>query len=58
MDFNNISHLIAEKIRIKSNMQSRNHLVSEFRENVKRINERDVKRLLNLQTRINQLNKK
>lgn len=39
-------------------MQSRNHLVSEFRENVKRINERDVKRLLNLQTRINQLNKK
>lgn len=54
---NNISYLVAEIVRIKSMMQSRNYLIHEFRETVKRHNDRDIVRIENLRKRIKFLKK-
>ena len=44
-----VPHLIAEKVRLKSRIQSRNFLLGEFRQIVKRENEKDSKRILEIE---------
>lgn len=44
-----VPHLIAEKVRLKSRIQSRNYLLGEFRQIVKRENERDSKRIADIE---------
>lgn len=41
--------LISEKIRLKSRIQSRNYLLGEFRQIVKRENERDSHRIAEIE---------
>jgi len=50
-----VSNLIAEKIRLKSRIQSRNYLLGEFRQIVKRENERDGKRIEEIEKTIERL---
>ena len=50
-----ISNLIAEKIRLKSRIQSRNYLLGEFRQIVKRENDRDSKRIAEIEGMIERL---
>jgi hypothetical protein len=45
--------LISEKIRLKSRIQSRNYLLGEFRKIVKRENERDSRRIAEIEKRLN-----
>ncbi len=47
------SHLIAEKIRLKSRIQSRNYLLGEFRQIVKRENKRDSERIAEIEKKLN-----
>ncbi|MCX6795402.1 MAG: hypothetical protein NT165_01555 [Candidatus Falkowbacteria bacterium] len=44
-----VPHLIAEKVRLKSRIASRNYLLGEFRQIVKRENERDSKRIADIE---------
>ena len=50
-----VPHLIAEKVRLKSRIQSRNYLLGEFRQIVKRENERDSKRIAEIERTIERL---
>ena len=45
LSFNSTPGLISEKIRLKSRIQSRNYLLGEFRQIVKRENRRDGERI-------------
>ncbi len=44
-----VPHLIAEKVRLKSRIQSRNFLLGEFRQIVKRENEKDSRRIAEIE---------
>jgi hypothetical protein len=48
-----VPHLISEKIRLKSRIQSRNYLLGEFRKIVKRENERDSQRIAEIERKLN-----
>ena len=48
-----VSHLISEKIRLKSRIQSRNYLLGEFRQIVKRENQRDSERIAEIERKLN-----
>ncbi|MDA3839916.1 MAG: hypothetical protein PF572_02400 [Patescibacteria group bacterium] len=48
-----VPHLISEKIRLKSRIQSRNYLLGEFRQIVKRENERDSQRIAEIERKLN-----
>lgn len=52
------SYLISEKIRLKSRIQSRNYLLGEFRQIVKRENKRDSERILEIEKKLNEMNPK
>lgn len=47
-----IPQLISEKIRLKSRIQSRNYLLGEFRQIVKRENKRDSDKIAEIERRI------
>ncbi len=47
------SHLIAEKMRLKSRIQSRNYLLGEFRQIVKRETKRDSERIAEIERKLN-----
>ncbi len=49
----NVPHLISEKIRLKSRIQSRNYLLGEFRQIVKRENKRDSERIAEIEKKLN-----
>jgi len=53
-----VPHLIAEKVRLKSRIQSRNYLLGEFRQIVKRENDRDSKRIAEIENILAERNKK
>lgn len=55
MNHENIPFLIAEIVRLKSNIQSRNFMVYELREITKKTNGRDTKRIKEIQEKINLL---
>jgi len=55
MNHENIPFLIAEIVRLKSNIQSRNFMVYELREITKKTNSRDTKRIKEIQEKINLL---
>ena len=48
-----VPHLISEKIRLKSRIQSRNYLLGEFRQIVKRENKRDSERIAEIERKLN-----
>jgi len=48
-----VPHLISEKIRLKSRIQSRNYLLGEFRQIVKRENEGDSQRIAEIERKLN-----
>ena len=48
-----VPHLISEKIRLKSRIQSRNYLLGEFRQIVKRENARDSERIAEIEKKLN-----
>jgi len=48
-----VPHLISEKIRLKSRIQSRNYLLGEFRQIVKRENQRDSERIAEIERKLN-----
>jgi hypothetical protein len=48
-----VPHLISEKIRLKSRIQSRNYLLGEFRQIVKRENDRDSQRIAEIEKMLN-----
>jgi hypothetical protein len=48
-----VPHLISEKIRLKSRIQSRNYLLGEFRQIVKRENDRDSQRIAEIEKLLN-----
>ena len=48
-----VPHLISEKIRLKSRIQSRNYLLGEFRQIVKRENKRDSDRIAEIERKLN-----
>jgi hypothetical protein len=50
-----VPHLIAEKVRLKSRIQSRNYLLGEFRQIVKRENEKDSRRIAEIERMIERL---
>lgn len=47
-----VPQLISEKIRLKSRIQSRNYLLGEFRQIVKRENDRDSQRIAEIENMI------
>ena len=47
-----VPQLISEKIRLKSRIQSRNYLLGEFRQIVKRENDRDSHRIAEIENMI------
>lgn len=53
MNHESIPFLIAEIVRLKSNIQSRNFMVYELREITKKTNSRDTKRIKEIQEKIN-----
>jgi len=48
-----VPHLISEKIRLKSRIQSRNYLLGEFKQIVKRENDRDSQRIAEIEKLLN-----
>lgn len=50
-----VPHLIAEKVRLKSRIQSRNYLLGEFRQIVKRENEKDSRRIAEIERMLERL---
>jgi hypothetical protein len=50
-----VPHLIAEKVRLKSRIQSRNYLLGEFRQIVKRENEKDSRRIAEIEMMLERL---
>jgi hypothetical protein len=48
-----VPQLISEKIRLKSRIQSRNYLLGEFRQIVKRENKRDSERIAEIERKLN-----
>jgi hypothetical protein len=52
------SYLVSEKIRLKSRIQSRNYLLGEFRQIVKRENKRDSRRIAEIEKMLDKKNPK
>jgi len=52
------SYLISEKIRLKSRIQSRNYLLGEFRQIVKRENKKDGERIAEIEKKLNEMKPK
>ncbi len=53
-----VPQLISEKIRLKSRIQSRNYLLGEFRQIVKRETLRDGKRIMEIERKLQEANLK